>query len=57
MSELWLVVEVNRVRLNAPGADNVYWTNVLGHAMLKSASLDIGNNEIDRLTGLYLEIK
>jgi hypothetical protein len=57
LSELWLVVEVNLVRLNAPGADHVYWTNVLGHAMLKSASLDIGNNEIDRLTGLYLEIK
>lgn len=57
LSELWLVVEVNLVRLNVPGADSVYWTNVLGHAMLRYASLEIGNNEIDRVTGLYLEIK
>ena len=57
LSELWLVVEVALVRLNAPGADSVYWTNVLGHAMLENSSLEIGNNEIDRVTGLYLEIK
>ena len=57
LSELWLVVEVNLVRLAVPGADSVYWTNVLGHAMIKSASLEVGNNEIDRITGLYLEIK
>jgi hypothetical protein len=57
LSELWLVVEVALVRLAVPGADSVYWTNCLGHAMLKNASLEIGNNEIDRLTGLYLEIK
>jgi hypothetical protein len=59
LSELWLFVEANLVRLNAPGAgfDSVHWTNTLGHAMIKSVSLEIGNNEIDKLTGLYLEIK
>lgn len=57
LSELWLCVEVNPIRLAAPGADSVYFTNVLGHAMIRSASLEIGNNEIDRITGLYLEIK
>jgi hypothetical protein len=57
LSELWLCVEVNPIRLAVPGADSVYFTNVLGHAMLRGASLEIGNNQIDTITGLYLEIK
>lgn len=57
LSELWLCVEVNPIRLAAPAADNVYFTNALGHAMLRGASLEIGNNQIDAITGLYLEIK
>lgn len=57
LSELWLVMDIKRAQLAAPGADTVMFTNALGHAMLKSCSLEIGNNEIDRLTGLFLEIK
>lgn len=57
LTELWLVCDVALARLNAPGADTVHWTNSLGHAMIKKATLEIGNNEIDVLTGLFLEIK
>ena len=57
LSELWLVMDIKRAQLAAPGVDSVHWANALGHAMLKSCSLEIGNNEIDRLTGLFLEIK
>ena len=57
LSEVWIVVEVNLLRLASPGLDAVYWTNCLGHAMLMKAELDIGNNTVDNITGLYLEIK
>jgi hypothetical protein len=57
MSELWLVMDINLARLNAAGNDSVYWTNALGHAMIKQASLEVGNNEIDKTTGLHMEIK
>jgi len=57
MSELYLQMNINRLQLSAPAGDSVYWTNALGHACLKSASLEIGNSEIDRVTGEYLEIK
>lgn len=57
MSELWLVMNVNTARLATPGADSVYFTNTLGHAMIKSTSLEVGNNEIDRTTGLHMELK
>ena len=57
LAELWLVMDIKLCRLNAPGADTVHWANALGHAMLKDSSLEIGNNTIDSVTGLYLEIK
>jgi hypothetical protein len=57
MSEIYLVVDINLLQLQTPGADTVHWTNSLGHAMLKSASMEIGNNEIDKVTGEYLEMK
>lgn len=57
MSELWLVMDVNRAVLNAPGNDSVYFTNSLGHACLRYASLEVGNNEIDRTTGMHMEMK
>ena len=57
MSELYLVMNVKRVQLLAPAGDTVRWTNALGHACLKSCTMDIGNNEIDKLTGEYLELK
>lgn len=57
MSELWLVMDINLAQLATPGNDSVYWTNALGHAMIKQASLEVGNNEIDKTTGLHMEIK
>lgn len=57
MSELYLVMNVDRVQLATPAGDTVRWTNCLGHACLKSATMEIGNNEIDKLTGEYLETK
>jgi hypothetical protein len=57
MSELWLVMDINLAQLSAPAGDSVYWANSLGHAMLKSASLEVGNNEIDKTTGMHMEIK
>lgn len=55
LSDMWIVLNVKLARLNAPGADHVHWTNALGHAALLEASCKIGGNEVDRLTGLYLE--
>lgn len=58
LSETWLVFEIQPARLAAPGpGELVYFTNTLGHAMLKSVGLDIGNNEIDSTTGAYMEIR
>ena len=58
LSETWLVFEIQPARLAAPGpGELVYFTNTLGHAMLKSVGLDIGNNEIDSTTGTYMEIR
>lgn len=57
MSELWLVMNINRAQLAAPAGDSVYFTNSLGHAMIKQTSLEVGNNEIDRTTGLHMEMK
>ena len=57
LTEVWVVFDVALARLLVPGADTVYWTNALGHAMFKSCSIDIGNNQIDYVNGLYMEIK
>lgn len=57
MSELYLVMNVNRVQLNAAAGDTVHWTNSLGHAALKNATFHIGNNEIDKIWGESLEMK
>jgi len=57
LSDVWLVMDLELVRLQTPGTDLAYWTNTLGHAMIRSASLEVGNNEIDRTTGLHMEIK
>lgn len=59
MSELWAQLNVQLAQLadDDGGADTVRWTNVLGHAMFASnVSFEIGNNEIEFLTGDYLEI-
>mmetsp|Transcript_18989 Transcript_18989/g.33752 ORF Transcript_18989/g.33752 Transcript_18989/m.33752 type:complete len:422 (-) Transcript_18989:93-1358(-) len=57
LMHMWLVVDVDRCRLETPGEDGVYWTNTLGHAMIKSAKLTAGQNVIQQLTGLFMEIK
>lgn len=57
LCETWLVVSINLLRLAVPAGDSVYWTNSLGHAMLKTGTFEVGNNSIDTITGLYLEIK
>lgn len=56
LSEVWLVVDIKLAALATPGVDNVRWTNALGHAMLKYASLEMGSNEIDRTTSLHMEV-
>lgn len=55
--DLWLVVNLNLLRLASPAGDTVRWTNSLGHAMLVSAALEVGNNEIDKTYGLFMEMK
>lgn len=58
LSETWLCVEMQPVRLAAPGAGEVvYYTNCLGHAIITDAKLQIGSNDIDNMSGLYMEIK
>jgi hypothetical protein len=57
IGEMYMVLNVRRAQLTAPGADTVHWTNSLGHAALKSASFSIGNNEIDKIPGEFLEVR
>lgn len=56
ISDVWLVVTLKLLRLASPSTDTVRWTNVLGHALIESAALEVGNNEIDKTTGLLMEI-
>jgi hypothetical protein len=56
MTELWFYVEVNPVQLETPGDDTVSFTNALGHAMFSSLSIDVGGNEMDKVTGDYMEV-
>jgi hypothetical protein len=49
-------VNIELLVLDTPGADTVRWTNVLGHAMIKSCGLYIGSNRIDYIVDQYLEI-
>lgn len=59
VADTWLNLELNLLALQTPGStpDTVYWTNALGHAMIKHAALEIGTNEIDSTNGLHMEIK
>lgn len=50
-------MNVRRAQLNVPAGDTVHWTNSLGHAALKSAAFEIGNNEIDKIPGEFLEVR
>lgn len=58
-SEVWILVNINLCQLDNDngGSDTVHWTNVLGHAMSKDITMQIGNNEIDKVTSVYQEIK
>ena len=55
-SEMWLSVNIELLALADPQADSVRWTNVLGHAMIKSCGLFIGSNRIDYIVDQYMEI-
>ncbi len=57
VSEMWLNMYVNLLQLSVPAGDTVHWTNVLGHAMLKNPTIEIGNNQIDNLTDVFMEIQ
>ena len=39
-----------------PTLDSVAWTNSLGHALIKSVSIEIGGQKIDTHYGEWLEI-
>jgi hypothetical protein len=56
ISEVWMHMNIKLANLNAPGADTVRWTNVLGHAMFTDLHFEIGTTSIQRLTYDYLEI-
>lgn len=58
-TEMWMVMDIELTQLadTSEGADSVHWTNVLGHAMFQqNVALEIGTNEIDFVTGAYMEI-
>ena len=42
--------------LPSPTLDSVAWTNSLGHALIKSVSIEIGGQKIDTHYGEWLEI-
>lgn len=56
--DVWLFMRINLLRLATPAneTESVYWTNVLGHAMIVSGEINIGSNSVDRVTGYWLEI-
>lgn len=56
LTDMWLYLEVELLDLAAPAGDSVYWTNVLGHAAVQTASLEVGNNQIDHVTSEFLEV-
>lgn len=37
-------------------ANNVAWTNSLGHALIRSVDIEIGGQRIDRQYGIWLEV-
>jgi hypothetical protein len=40
----------------SPAANNVAWTNSLGHALIRYVDIEVGGQRIDRHYGLWLEI-
>lgn len=56
LTKLYLVLEINLLALGTPGADHIWFCNALGHACINYVTFEVGNNEVDRLTGDFLEI-
>lgn len=53
-----LFLNIELPSLNPNNVENFYasWTNAIGHAIIKSARINIGGNDIDIQYGLWLEI-
>lgn len=54
--DMYIVVDLGLLELNAPAGDTVRWTNVLGHAMFTDLQLQIGGTTIDQFDGNFMEI-
>jgi hypothetical protein len=55
LSSLFLEVDLPVIPYTDGGAP-VYWVNDIGHALIESVSIEIGDKEIDKHTGEWLQI-
>jgi hypothetical protein len=55
LSALFLEVDLPIIPYTDDGAP-VYWVNDIGHALIESVSIEIGDKEIDKHTGEWLQI-
>ena len=55
LGQLWLEIQLPALRNSVTGAPLSY-TNSVGHALIQEISLEIGEQEIDRQTGEWMEL-
>lgn len=55
LGQLWLEIQLPALRDSTTGAPLSY-TNAVGHALIQEISIDIGEQEIDKQTGEWMEM-
>ena len=56
MNEVFLVVKLPSLEPYFQGNTKYYWTNSIGHALIKSIEVEIGGKVIDTHSGLWMSI-
>ena len=56
LSSLFLEVDLPVIPVDASGDPPIYWCNDIGHALLESITIEIGDKEIDKHTGEWMYI-
>jgi hypothetical protein len=56
LSSLFIEVDLPLIPSTTNPATDYYWVNDIGHALIKDISIEIGDKEIDKHTGEWLQI-
>jgi hypothetical protein len=58
LGPLWLEIQLPAIYLNSNGVrgNSASYTNAIAHALIKEISIDIGEQEIDKQTGEWMEL-